>query len=372
MSRRVLIAVGGTGGHLYPAQALACQLRQLASDVEVMFVGGGLKGNRFFDEGSFLYQDISSATLSKGGLLTRVSGAQAIVKGILQCRRIIKAFNPHVVVGFGSYHTLPALMAARLAGVPLVLHEANSMPGKVNNHFSQYAQVTGIHFPETADRLRGRSIEVGMPLREGYTLAFGSKEKARQAFGLEPDRFTFLVFGGSQGALAINALFCSAMAHEFAERTTNFQVIHLTGEQGMVEEIQEEYENFRVNACVKGFEERMDLAWLAADLAVTRSGASTIAEMLEFEVPAILIPYPYATDNHQEMNADFVSNVVGGSVTLLEDSLEAEGLSKVIRDMVKSDRQQLKKMQRALQKYKQQHKTRDLCSLVCEVGGIRS
>jgi UDP-N-acetylglucosamine--N-acetylmuramyl-(pentapeptide) pyrophosphoryl-undecaprenol N-acetylglucosamine transferase len=366
MTKKILIAVGGTGGHLFPAMALAQQLNKVGG-VEVRFIGGGLSDNSLFDPAAHSFLDVPCASMRDRNPVQILRSASKILRGALQSRTLLKAWKPDLIVGFGSFHTLPTLIAARFSSIPLILHEGNRIPGKVNRYFSCRARVTATHFPQT--KITGRAMEVGMPLREGYTASFRSKEAARRALGLRPGAFTFLVFGGSQGSLAVNALFCSALSHALALGSANIQVFHCTGSVALVEEIEKEYERHGVSAVVKEFEERIDLAWESADLAVTRAGANTIAEMVEFGVPAILIPYPYAADLHQDANADFMVET-GGAIKLNERELESESLAATIRDVVADDRSVLKGMQRALETYRQSRKHRDLCSVVCEVAGV--
>ncbi len=368
MAKKILIAVGGTGGHVFPARALANELSKISEDIEIQFVGGELSSNRYFDPQASSYQEVACATMAGRTAFQKVAGVTSIAKGFLQSRKLLKQWRPDVIVGFGSYHTLPILMAARFTSIPVILHEGNRVAGRVNRKFAKHARVVGTQFPET--KVEGRSLEVGMPLREGYTLSFGSKQEARKKLGLSPNRFTFLVFGGSQGALSINALFCSALTHVLGERTTNFQVLHYTGKNALVEEFEQEYEQHGIRATVKEFEGRMDLAWQAADLAVTRAGAMTIAELIEFEVPSLLIPYPHATDDHQEANADFVVEL-GGAVKLKEADLEPEHLAHVVRQLVANDQEKLNTMKKALASHKEERRPRDLSSVVCEVAGVR-
>jgi UDP-N-acetylglucosamine--N-acetylmuramyl-(pentapeptide) pyrophosphoryl-undecaprenol N-acetylglucosamine transferase len=275
-------------------------------------------------------------------------------------------------VGFGSYHSFPVLAAAWLRRIPVVLYEANTVPGKVIRCFSQYAKVTGLHFDEAAKYLKGKSIELGMPLREGYNSLSLSSNRARQQLGLDSNKFTFLVFGGSQGAFNINLLICSAIVHNLAERSTNYQVIHLVGAQSEVETFKEQYENANIQCLVKGFEPEMNVVWRASDLAICRAGAGTIAELIEMEVPAILIPYPYAADQHQDKNADVLVEQIRGGIKFNERGTDAGVLATEISNLIVNERQLLNQMRYNIKQYKQKKvKRRDLCSVVCEVAGIK-
>lgn len=365
MSKKVLITVGGTGGHVFPAMSLAKKLLQDEPDIHLLFVGGGLSKNRYFARESFPFKEVSCGSLSLSKPLMALRNAARILKGIWQSYRIMKKFKPDLVVGFGSYYTLPALLAAKTCAIPIVLHEANRLPGKVNRLMSKYVALTGVFFPDTANRLKGKSLEVAIPLREGYRLGSTSKEQAKTYFQLDPKNLTLLVFGGSQGAKAMNRLASEAI---IKLNQSNLQVLHFTGDAESALCLQEEYTAHGIKATVKAFETRMDMAWQAADVVISRSGAGTIAEEIEFEVPGILIPFPYATDNHQESNADFMVDKVNGAVKCLEKELDASRLAKAILSVL-NDRKQLKE---AIRQYKIQTKPLDLCAIVCEMAEKRS
>lgn len=369
MPHKVLVTVGGTGGHIFPAQALAVQLQKVDPSISIMFVGAGLASNRFFDR-EWPFQEIASANLAFKGPIHLMRNCRDWIKGILQGRKILKSFQPQVVVGFGSYHTFPLLVAAKWADVPIVLHEANSYPGKVNRFFAPYAQAVGIHFPGTAKWMKGPTLEVGLPLREGYYTERCTTQEARRYFNLDPHRLTFLVFGGSQGALGINHLFSQAIIDHWAGKVKQFQVIHFTGDPLLADRLQRLYEEYKVEACVKAFETNMELAWQAADLMISRAGAVTLAEQMEMEVPGILIPYPFAADNHQDFNADFMVEV-GGAIKKAEAGLTSALLARTIEELVGQGQDRLKIMQERMRQYKKTVSRRDLCSLVCEVGGIK-
>ena len=352
MGKRILITAGGTGGHIFPAQGLAQQL----SDHDVLFVAGGLGTNRYFDRTLFSFKEIACRPLSKP------KGWLALVKGVWQSLKIIRAYQPDVVVGFGSYYTVATLLAAKLARVPVVLHEANSIPGKANKWFAPYVQAVGVHFPLTKTLLKGQVVEVGMPLRAGYQRVSVSREEALAYFQLDDQVSTMLVFGGSQGAKSINQ-WMQAWLKE--ENSWQGQCIHLTGDESIVPALQEQYRLKGIKACVKPFEKQMSLAWRAADFFLGRSGASTIAEAVEFEVPGILIPYPFATDNHQEKNADFLTSTVKGAIKILERNLNSKTLSEAIQSMMDSDRRRQKSQ--SIRAYKERQGRQDLCQLVLSI-----
>lgn len=365
MKKKIMIAAGGTGGHIFPSIALAKQLKD-THDTEVLFVGGGLSKNRFFEKNQFNYVEVECGPLSKN-LLKSLSSSVKIMQGIRTSRKLIKFHQPHCLVGFGSYYTFPTLVAAKLAKLPIILHEANAIPGMVNKLFSRYAAMTGIHMPITKKFLKGPCKEVIMPLRDGFRYGLHHSAEARKYFGLAPNRLTFLIFGGSQGAAAINKIFLQAILEHFPYLRNQFQIMHFTGEHAFTEHAQALYHQNGISACVKDFESRMDLAWSAADLVISRAGASTITEAIEFEVPTLLIPYPYAKDNHQEFNADFVVDVLQGGVKLLESQLTPRELVRNLQQFLENDCERLRQMRVAIKLYKQAQEKSNFADLVVEM-----
>lgn len=364
MKKKILISTGGTGGHVYPAIALAQQLVREMPDCEILFVGGALDKNKYFDRNQFNYRTVPCATFVSKSPKALISAFFNILKGMWHSRSIIRKFGPDVVVGFGSFYAFPPLVTAKLMGIPLVLHEQNSIPGKVNSLLAPWAEVTGVHFPETVRLLKGKVIEVGLPLRNGFHRVEGSRDAAKSYFGLVTDEPIILIFGGSQGARALNALVSDVMTQLHAK--ISFQVIHLTGNEQITQTLQEHYHELGIKVCVKTFETNMQLAWQAADLIIGRAGAGTVAEQLEFEVPGILIPYPFAMDNHQDHNADFMVTTVGGAVKLHEKGLTADRLVRCLVELMKDNGNMLKGMQEAMRHYKKKARGRNLYSLVKE------
>lgn len=362
--KRVLISVGGTGGHIYPALALASQLEKKLPAIDILFVGGNLSRNRYFKSSEKPFQEISCGSFVRKNPLHLIKSSLNILKGIWQSRSLIRSFSPHLVVAFGSYYTFPTLIAAKLAKKQIILHEANSLPGKVNRMMARHVDVTGVHFRETMSLLPGPTVEVGMPLRDGHRLSTMSKEEARKHFGLDPHKTTLLVFGGSQGATSINTLFKEAVLNHL--KGIPFQILQFTGNSTDTEQCARSYAQAGINAIVKDFETSMDIAWLAADLSLTRAGASSIAEQIEFEVPGVLIPFPRASENHQERNADLMVQL-GGGIKLVEKELTADKLGTQLKSMLSNNLKKLSEMKALIKTHKDASKRIDLCSLVCEL-----
>jgi UDP-N-acetylglucosamine--N-acetylmuramyl-(pentapeptide) pyrophosphoryl-undecaprenol N-acetylglucosamine transferase len=358
-SKRIVITAGGTGGHLYPAQALAQQLMKQTVTPDVLFVAGKLSTNRYFDRNLFSFKEVVCSPLQSWNPLHSLRGIVHLIKGIKQSIEILRKYQPHVVVGFGSYYTVPILLAAKWLKIPIILHEANSIPGRANKWLSSFATCVGLHFPSTAQYFKTKTMEVGLPLREGYDLAAVTKENALAYYGLSSRQKTLLICGGSQGARSINQFIKDCLP--FFQRNS-LQIIHLTGDADMTRNLQSIYSFNHIHACVKDFENQMQMAWRAADGFVGRSGASTIAESIEFEVPGILIPYPYAMDKHQEKNADFLVENVKSAWKLLEPGLTAKLLGFTIEALF--EKNQYFSFKEALKNYKQRPHQMTLCQLV--------
>ena len=360
--KRILITAGGTGGHLFPAQALARDLLQ-EKNIEVLFVGGGLSTNRCFNKESFAFKEIFSATPYLSNISSIFKSLKIIAKGVMQSFKILSSFKPCLVVGFGSYHAFPILVAAVIKRVPIILFEPDSYPGKVNRLFSKWAKVNTVQFSQAAKHMQGNTVEVNMPVWKKTDETQVTVEEARSYFCLDPSKKTFLVFGGSQGASAINRFFCDA-ASFFNEKERDFQVIHLTGKAVSAEEARAVYTRLGITACVKEFEHSMHLAWKAASLVICRSGAASLAELAAFEVPGILIPFPYATNDHQKKNALFMENQVGGAVHLNESELSAQKLYTCIQNLVDPSQQNLEKMREKIRHFKTQGTKQNLSTII--------
>ncbi len=335
MKKKVLICAGGTGGHLFPAQALALQLREKCPSIEIQFMAKGLNDNKHFRKDLFSFLDVASGTISKNPLKL-VQGAFQLTKGVWQSLQAMRKRAPDLVIGFGSYHTLPVLFSSVFLQIPLILHESNSIAGKANRLFSKRAEWTGLFFPDAKSTIKGASREVNIPLRKEFeSTKRPTKNEALAYYGLHAGKKTILVFGGSQGAQGINQLFLEALCH--LKNKIDFQVLHLTGSASSVVEA---YKQVAIEACVKEFEPKMHYALSVADLAICRAGASTIAELIAFQLPAIFIPYPHASDNHQEKNAEYVEKVIQGGKTFLQRTVVPAELAEAVISLLEDKKNQ--------------------------------
>lgn len=362
--KKVVITVGGTGGHVFPALGVAHELVIKRPSTEVFFLGGSLATNPYFEKDSFPYRSVSCGSIVHKNPLKLAASSWKILKGFAESSKVLRRMQPDLVLGFGSYYTFPTLLAAKVLRIPIMLHEANSVPGMVNRLLSRHVAVTGLHFPDAAQHLNGPSLEVGMPMRKGYRLNSVDKDEALRYYELNPNIPVLLIFGGSQGAQSLNRWMREACSHSLFPSAV--QILHFTGNAEFVGQLEGLYAQRGVKAVVKEFEPRMDFAWRAASVALTRAGAGSISEAMEFEVPTVLIPYPYSADNHQQKNAEFFSYAVGGALTYPDDRFSATLLAKTLRDLFLDQHRGLHHMRESIKAYKKKVRKRDLSEIIIE------
>jgi UDP-N-acetylglucosamine--N-acetylmuramyl-(pentapeptide) pyrophosphoryl-undecaprenol N-acetylglucosamine transferase len=291
VKKHVIIAAGGSGGHVLPAQVVAQDLQD--KGVTTAFAALGLDGNPFFERSRWPFHDIASAPPSLSfNFLTSTT------KGIAQAVRILRQERPSLVIGFGSYHVFPVLTAASLLRIPTILYAADSIPGRAIRLFAPFARWTGCFFEEAVLQLRGMAYHVDFPLRVAMRSP-PTRQEGCQHFGLEHHSTVVLVLGGSQGAHALNDLVPVA----FAKLPLHPTVIHLAGRTADINAISAIYRQLNIKASIHAYEHAMHCAYAAADVVIARSGASSIAEIEACHKPAIYIPYPRAMDDHQKKNA---------------------------------------------------------------------
>jgi len=305
---RVVICTGGTAGHLFPAQQLACELEGF----DLLFMGAGLAHSPFFDRTRFAWEETRSGPLS-------FKGAFDLARGYAKAVGHLRRFRPDLVVGFGSHHSFPPLAAAQRLRIPHILYAADAAPGKVVRLLAPSAVAAGIYFPAAAERLRCPCTLVSMPLRH---TAPAEREQLFERWGFEEGRQVVLVFGGSQGARRINELM-----DECADRLRGrpLQILHMTGDASWTARLAARYDESCLPARVVDFEPNMADLWSVADLAVSRAGASSIAERIEWQVPGVVIPYRHASA-HQTSNARYLEEA-GGALVAQEEGLDGSGLS---------------------------------------------
>lgn len=326
---RVMIAGGGTGGHLFPGIAIANEFRKRHPKNRIGFVGTGRPFEKnVLKKAGYPHYRISASGLKRVGIRNALFGLLKIPAGLLESIRLLRRCRPHIVIGVGGYSAGPVLMGAYLLNIPTVLHEQNSIPGITNHLLAPFVRRIYVSFPGTRFQSGGHKIRLtGNPVRRDFLSASASRENR--------DRFTVLIVGGSQGARAINRTLIGALP-SFAEAEKHdplqrFHFIHQTGEADFPW-VYEAYEKFGISCRVSPFFHDMALQYGRADLIIARSGATTIAEVTAAGKAAIFIPFPHAADNHQVFNAKGLLDANAAGM-ILQDRLTPERLAAEMIDL---------------------------------------
>ncbi len=321
---RIIIAGGGTGGHLFPAIAVANEFVAQNPKNRICFVS---TGNTFekaaLGRAGFRLKAIAAEGIKGRGLWRQLRAVVKIPMGVFQSIRIINRFRPDLVVGMGSYAAGPVVIGAWLSAIPVVLHEQNVLPGLTNRVLSRFADRVYVSFQSTCNLLASQHVSVtGNPVRKEILAA------GKNGNGAMERPFTVLVLGGSQGAHSINLAMADAV--DRLQGKSDYFFIHQTGTRDAAF-VTEAYQKAGCGALVKPFFENMADQYQKADLVICRAGATTVAEVTALGKGAVLIPYPYAADNHQTLNARSLSEA-GAAQMILEQDLSGRGLSRVIEN----------------------------------------
>jgi UDP-N-acetylglucosamine--N-acetylmuramyl-(pentapeptide) pyrophosphoryl-undecaprenol N-acetylglucosamine transferase len=325
---KVIIAGGGTGGHLYPGIAIARELLRDRGN-EVLFVGTeqGIEAKVLPKEG-LPVRFISVGKLKGMGFLRTMRTLLTLPKSLLQARRLLREARPDVVIGLGGYSSGPLGLAAFGMHVPVIVVEPNSYAGFANRMIGKVADKVILPFPGT-DRhnffSKQKTVQLGPLVRKG--IESGDREQALGDFGLQAGSFTVFVMGGSGGAHAINMAMKQAAL--YLKKESNVQVLHQTGEKDVAEVIAG-YREAGVKAAVLPYIHDMAGAYAAADLVIARSGATTVAELAVCGKRAVLIPFPFAADNHQEHNARTLAQR-GNADVIIQKDLNPAALADLIK-----------------------------------------
>ncbi len=317
---RVVIAGGGTGGHFFPGIALAEELLRRDPTTRVLFLcteRDRIPSHR----GAITFKTLP--VTHNGSLPTR---AFSVVRTLVQARRELRAFKPQVVVGLGGYASFAPALYAALRNIPTVILEQNVLPGRVNRLLVWLADELASQWAETARYVRcpGKVRHTGNPTRSSIRRL--PREEAAARLGLAPGRTTLLVMGGSQGASPINDLVVEALPHLAGLEA---QFVHLAGSRD-AERVRGAYASHGLVAAVFDFLDEMSLAYSVADLALSRAGGTSIAELTACGIPAILVPYPYAANDHQLLNA-LVLEQHGAARAVEQKDLDGERLADLLR-----------------------------------------
>lgn len=348
---RIIVSGGGTGGHIYPALTIVRAIQKKIPDAEFLYVGtkDGLEADIVPKEGiPFETVNIQGfkRSLTPENL---VRGARAF-GGVMKAMGIVRRFRPDVAVGTGGYVCGPILLASSLMRIPTLIQEQNVMPGVTNRLLARFVSCIAMGTKEAAEHFpKGKRVFTGNPIREEVMRA--RSEDGKEMFGLDPKAKTVLVSGGSRGARSINRAMVGVLAH-YAGRD-GVQILHVTGKAGYDETMQSLKEtgvdlDAAGNLFVEPYLYNMPQALACADVAVFRAGAIGIAELTARGVPSILVPYPFAAANHQEMNARAIATA-GAARMILDRELTAERLLSVLAELLSEDAK-LRRMAKAAKK----------------------
>jgi len=351
---RVVLAGGGTGGHVIPALAIAQQLKK-DFDAEVLFIGTprGME-NRLVPRAGFELKVVKVGALNRVSLATRVRTLVDLPRAVWDASRMLAEFRADVVVGVGGYASGPAMAAAILKRIPTVAFEPNVVPGFANRKIARWVTAAAVQFEQTGRFFRNHQV-TGVPVRPAFF-----EIPARPASATPP---TLLVFGGSQGAHAINAAMMAALP-VLRANVPGLHIIHQTGDRDY-NDARAAYESSGMRADVSAFIADMPSIFAKSDLLVCRSGASTVGEVTAAGKPAVFIPFPRAADDHQKVNAQALVDA-GAAVLLEEANLTSDSLAHTVAQLF-VDRGRLEQMGQAAKKLAHPNAAQDVAQMVAEL-----
>lgn len=327
---KLVIAGGGTGGHLFPALALAEEFKRRDPEVEIVFIGahGGLE-EKVVPRYGYPLRLLSVEGIKRKKGLKRIAALLKALRSTIKAVWILRSLRPDGVIGSGAYSSAPVVFAARLLRIKTAILEQNALPGLTNRVSGRVVNRVYIAFEEAARYFpRARTLITGNPIRKEILSRVGEVGTGGAASDGAAKKFKILVFGGSQGATAINAAFLDA-AEYLTDIWNGLKVIHQSGDQGY-DAVADSYRRKQLKVEVHKFIDDMAGAYSGADLVVCRAGATSIAEITAFGLASILVPYPFASDNHQEVNARCLQDI-GAAVMIRQDKLTGKTLADAIR-----------------------------------------
>ncbi len=320
MGNRIIIAGGGTGGHIFPAIAIANAIKRLQPDTEFLFVGA--KGKMEMEkvpQAGFQIKGLDIAGFNRSSLIKNIALPFKLVKSFLQVRNIFKQFNPVAVIGVGGYSSYPVLRYAQSKGILSFIHESNSFAGKSNQLLGKKATRIFVATDGMQKFFPADKIQItGNPVRAAIVQSAIKREEGITFFGLDPAKQTILSIGGSLGAKTINEAIAASL-NKFEEN--NLQLIWQSGKTFAAKA--KEITTGKTNIWAGDFITQMEYAYAAADLVITRSGAMAIAELCVVKKPVIMVPYPFAAEDHQTVNAQNLVNKNAGLMITDKEALNS-------------------------------------------------
>jgi UDP-N-acetylglucosamine--N-acetylmuramyl-(pentapeptide) pyrophosphoryl-undecaprenol N-acetylglucosamine transferase len=323
---KFVIAAGGTGGHLFPGLAVGEVFLKRGHEVMIIVSEKEIDAIATSGRSEFRIEKVTGVGLQRKSPLGLLQFVRKFYAGYRQCRGLFRRFDPDAVLGMGGFTSLAPILAGRGRKISTFVHESNAIPGKANRLNARFCTEVLLGFEECAQHFPNSTCKItGTPVRQSLAERV-DRMKALAEFSLHAGRKTILVMGGSQGAHGINTAMTSALE---ALKALPIQVIHLTGKEDEAS-AREAYRAASVPAFVAPFWHRMEVAYSAADLAVARSGAASLTELSRFALPSLLIPYPFAAEDHQTLNAKIFERA-GAAVLLNESEITPDLLSRKLR-----------------------------------------
>jgi UDP-N-acetylglucosamine--N-acetylmuramyl-(pentapeptide) pyrophosphoryl-undecaprenol N-acetylglucosamine transferase len=372
MAIDVLLTGGGTAGHVLPAIATAQALRRIDPDLRVVFAGQpDSVEERLVAAAGFEFEPVRAVALPRRATLQLLRVPGRLLAAVRQARTLLRTEGVRVVVSFGGYVGLPLALAAR-GRVPLLLHEQNARPGVANRRTARSARHVAVSFPSSAERFPApeRCRFIGNPVQEHLRDLDRAARRtaAARRLGLDPERATVLVFGGSQGARSINRAVAEAA---IAWRAMGAQLLQLTGPRGMDDALEawrwagEDPQSDDSPVRLVAYLDDMSDAYATADVVVCRAGATSIAELSVLGLPSVLVPYPHATADHQRFNAAALA-AAGAAVVIADEELEASGLASTVAELL-ADPVRRATMGRAARAWARPDAAEGMAALILEV-----
>ncbi|MFN5023061.1 MAG: undecaprenyldiphospho-muramoylpentapeptide beta-N-acetylglucosaminyltransferase [Chitinophagaceae bacterium] len=326
---RIIIAGGGTGGHIFPAIAVAQAIQAIHPDAAILFVGAsGKMEMEKIPQAGYDIKGLTIAGLNRSNMFKNITLPFKLIKSFFQVRSIFNSFKPNAVFGVGGYSSFPVLKCAQSKGIPTFIHESNAFAGKSNiwlgkNATKIFTGTQGMDKFFPSDKI----ILTGNPVRKNISSSIYTKETAMMQFGLLPDKQTVLIVGGSLGANSINDVIMQNLKH-FNE--LGIQLIWQTGKSQSAKYLNaaKSFSNVYVNS----FLNDMSAAYMAADMVVSRAGAMSVAEIAITGKPCVFVPYPFAAEDHQTFNAKTL--VDDGAAFMVKDAMVKDALVPLITDAI--------------------------------------
>jgi len=344
---RVIIAGGGTGGHLFPGLAIAEELKRREKTTEIIFVGTeyGLEAKVVPKEG-YPIKFLRAEGMVGVSITKRIKAMAKMPLSITDSYKIINSVKPHIMIGVGGYASGAIMFTAALMSIPTMILEQNCIPGLTNRILGKFAKAICITYQESIPFFpKAKTFLTGNPVRTH--ILKGNREFGYKLFSLEKGLFTIFVFGGSLGAKSINTAVADSLGF-IQDLKDRIQFLHQTGQRDF-ENVRNAYRRLGFKGTVTPFVYQMGEAYAVSDIVISRAGATTLSELTALGKPAVLIPYPYAAGHHQELNARKLLEM-GAARIILDSELSGESLAENIRELYenKTMRADMQKNSRAL------------------------